>query len=54
VNCWHCGTELIWGGDHDCEEDEEHDIVTNLSCPNCGAFVLVYYKNEENDDREIT
>ena len=57
MNCWHCGTELIWGGDHDCEEDEEHeehDIVTNLSCPNCGAFVLVYYKNEENDDREIT
>ena len=19
MNCWHCQTELIWGGDHDCE-----------------------------------
>ena len=50
MNCWHCGTELIWGGDHDCEEDEEHDMVTNLSCPNCGAFVLVYHKSEQDED----
>ena len=35
MNCWHCGTELIWGGDHDLDdyEDMEYDIVTNLSCP---------------------
>ena len=26
MNCWHCKTELIWGGDHDCEDDEEHSI----------------------------
>ena len=19
MDCWHCGTELIWGGDHDLE-----------------------------------
>ena len=19
MNCWHCKTELIWGGDHDCD-----------------------------------
>ena len=19
MNCWHCQTELIWGGDHDIE-----------------------------------
>ena len=31
----HCNTELIWGGDHDLEEDIEYDIVTNLSCPKC-------------------
>ena len=33
MNCWHCGTELIWGGDHDLDdyEDMEYDIVTNLS-----------------------
>ena len=40
MNCWHCGTELIWGGDHDLDDVEEYDMVTNLSCPNCGAYVL--------------
>jgi len=24
MNCWHCGTELIWGGDHDVEDNEEY------------------------------
>ena len=23
MNCWHCNTELIWGGDHDIEEENE-------------------------------
>jgi len=23
MNCWHCSTELIWGGDHDIEEEYE-------------------------------
>jgi hypothetical protein len=27
MNCWHCGTELIWGGDHDMEDNEEYDII---------------------------
>ena len=38
MNCWICNTELIWGGDHDFEEDETHfdghTMMTNLSCPN--------------------
>jgi hypothetical protein len=21
MNCWHCKTELIWGGDDDCDEE---------------------------------
>lgn len=43
MNCWHCGHQLIWGGDHDIEEeDEEYCMETNLSCPNCGSFVLVF------------
>ena len=43
MNCWHCNKELIWGGDHDTdEEDEEYSMVTNLSCPDCGTVVLVY------------
>ena len=48
MNCWHCNTELIWGGDHDTEDNEDYDIVSNLSCPNCPVDVLVYY----NIDRE--
>ena len=43
MNCLHCSTELIHGGDHDGEEEEDHDIVSNLSCPNCETFVLVYH-----------
>ena len=48
MNCWHCNTELIWGGDNDCEdEDAEYIVETNLSCPKCKAFVLVYLPNNE-------
>ena len=48
MKCWHCNTELIWGGDHDIEEENDaYDMVTNLSCPECHSFVEVYYPNEE-------
>jgi len=53
MNCWHCNTELIWGGDHDIEEEEEYyAIQTNLSCPNpqCGAEVLVYLPKDNNNN----
>jgi len=43
MNCWHCKSELIWNGDHDCEDGDEYHIVTNLSCPKCGSFVLSYH-----------
>ena len=23
MKCWHCNKELIWGGDHDIEEENE-------------------------------
>jgi len=51
MKCYNCETELIWGGDHDCEEHEDHAIVTNLSCPECDAFHLVYWghKGEEEN-----
>jgi len=59
MNCWHCDTKLTWGGDHDIEEDQtylfgEYSIVTNLSCPNCDTYVLVYYpREEEEDDKKL-
>ena len=50
MNCWHCKAELIWGGDHDVEDDcflsNEYLIESNLHCPHCGTFVLVYYPKE--------
>jgi len=51
MNCWHCGTELIWGGDADLDEEfhSEYDIYTNLSCPNCETFVEVYHKRETKE-----
>ena len=56
MNCWHCNTELIWGGDHDIEEENyEYSIVSNLSCPKCHCLVEVYYPSEkllEEIDRE--
>ena len=49
MNCWHCSTELIWGGDHDNEDygKEGDGIVTHLSCPKCNSFVLVYSGEED-------
>tara|TARA_R100001530_G_scaffold84728_3_gene59038 strand:- start:193 stop:378 length:186 start_codon:yes stop_codon:yes gene_type:complete len=44
MNCWHCNSELIWGGDHDYEDYgfEGEGIVTNLSCTNCPAETYVH------------
>lgn len=51
MDCWHCNTELIWGGDHDIDEEDEHySMVTNLSCPNCHCIVDVYFPK----DREVS
>jgi hypothetical protein len=50
MNCWHCKTELIWGGDHDIEDDETYGMVTNLSCPNCKCYVDVYRPKEEENE----
>lgn len=55
MNCWHCGGEVIWGGDHDDETDEgTHLIVSNLSCMDCNAFYLMYWgeRDEEVDQTQ--
>ena len=43
MNCWHCGTELIWGADFDGEDYGYEDIaiVSTLSCPKCQSTVEV-------------
>ncbi len=52
MNCWHCKTELIWGGDHDFEDYgmDGNGIVSNLSCPKCPVSVEVYYNIDEEDN----
>jgi len=53
MNCWHCSNELIWGGDNDVEDDEGNELMeTNLSCPKCETFVLVYYKENNLIEKE--
>ena len=54
MNCWHCNTKLTWGGDHDIDEDQtsifgEYSMVTNLSCPECDSYVLVYLPKDTED-----
>ena len=48
--CWACGADLIWGGDHD-EEDSDgvEYIASNLSCSKCDAFYLVYLPLEKEE-----
>tara|TARA_R100000458_G_scaffold59925_1_gene72781 strand:+ start:1817 stop:1990 length:174 start_codon:yes stop_codon:yes gene_type:complete len=50
MDCWYCGTELIWGGDIDIEEEFENFCMeTNLSCPNsdCRAEVIMYLPKQK-------
>lgn len=49
--CWVCGGQLIWGGDHDLDKDDnlEYYIVSNLTCSSCESFVEVYHKRPENE-----
>ena len=50
MKCWHCNTELLWGGDHDIEEeDDEYCMETNLSCPECNSFYLVHLPKDKNE-----
>ena len=56
MNCWHCNTELIWGGDFTFEDYglEDDGVVSNLSCPNeeCETYVEVYLKFKDEEDKE--
>ena len=52
MNCWHCGGEVIWGGDHSYEDYamEGEGIVSNLSCRECKAFYECYLDLEEESN----
>ena len=49
MKCMYCGTKLIHGGDHDGEQEDDYDIVSNLSCPKCDTHVYVYHTFPDDD-----
>ena len=55
MNCWHCNTELIWGGDQSIDENclphlqEEYSMMTNLSCSKCFSEGEVLKKRDAYD-----
>ena len=49
LKCFGCGGQVIWGGDHDCEDDEDYFIVSNLHCMDCGIFYLMYHPTPPSD-----
>ena len=55
MKCWHCNSEVIWGGAHTYEDYgmEGDGIVSNLSCSECSAFYLCYIGDEEDESCNI-
>ena len=53
MNCWHCKTKLICGGEIDIDESMptylEYSVMTNLSCPKCFSEVEVLKKRDAFD-----
>ena len=52
MNCWHCKTELIWGGDHDLDDDEMYIMVSNFSCPKCKSHTDVFLPKDDQEGAE--
>ena len=52
MKCWHCNSEVIWGGDFDFEDYgmDGKGIVSNLSCSNCKAYYECYLDLEEESN----
>lgn len=46
IICPKCDTEMIQGGDHDAEiEDDPNDFIcSNFSCNTCDTFLLLYWR----------
>ena len=49
MKCWHCKSELLWGGEPAVEDDDGYTMVTNLSCSECDSIVFVYLRTKEKD-----
>ena len=50
MNCPNCEGKMIYGGDHDDEDmDGRGYVASNLSCPDCDTFMLIYTPVEGPD-----
>ena len=45
MECIKCKKEMTWGGDHDIDDEEEYDIVSNYFCNKCETSLFYYTKN---------
>lgn len=54
MKCWHCQSDVIWGGDHSFEDYllEGEGIVTNMSCSKCPANYLIYLGDEDDTSKQ--
>lgn len=49
MKCPNCDRDLIWGGDVDCEDDEEYAVESNYSCPSCNTLVFVCWPRDDKE-----
>tara|TARA_X000001036_G_C20488292_1_gene728696 strand:+ start:275 stop:430 length:156 start_codon:yes stop_codon:yes gene_type:complete len=49
MKCPKCSAQMIWGGDHDNdnEDDRQYLIISNFCCPDCGTIVYVNWSEKE-------
>lgn len=47
MKCPKCEHEMIWGGDADCDDDDDFAVESNLSCPKCDCMVIIYWPREK-------
>ena len=53
MDCPNCKGKMIHGGDHDEEDAAGRDYISsNLSCPDCDTFMLIYTPVEGPDGRQ--
>lgn len=55
MRCYVCDAELRWCCDYEADESEDYySIVTDLSCNECDAMVVVYWgiQNVEKESKQ--
>ena len=57
MKCWTCNEDLDWIEDQEFddfyESEEEYTIVSNFSCPGCGAYVEFFHPTSKTPILEV-